>query len=238
MENKNLPTLNELYNDKEIVETQNKLNIILNAEPKKSWLKKHPNATVKNKEGNYEPLMYLPIERVEYLLTAIFAKYWVEVKSTQQIANSVLVTVRLWVTDPLTGKDMYNDGIGAAPLQTDKGQGAIDWNFIKSNAVQIGAPAAESYAIKDAAEKFGKIFGKDLGRRDEINVIEMLEKKIGVNEVVEVPSELITVISESDLETLPKLWNANKEYQSNPLFMQLINNRKKEINANTERVSA
>lgn len=51
--------------------------------------------------------------------------------------------------------------------------------------------------------------------------------------MVEVPSELITVISESDLEALPKIWNANKEYQSNPLFMQLINNRKKELNANS-----
>jgi hypothetical protein len=30
------------------------------------------------------------------------------------------------------------------------------------------APAAESYAVKDAAEKIGKIFGKDLNRKDEI----------------------------------------------------------------------
>jgi len=30
------------------------------------------------------------------------------------------------------------------------------------------APAAESYAVKDAAEKIGKIFGKDLNRADQI----------------------------------------------------------------------
>ena len=29
-------------------------------------------------------------------------------------------------------------------------------------------PAAESYAVKDAAEKIGKIFGKDLNRADQI----------------------------------------------------------------------
>jgi hypothetical protein len=27
-------------------------------------------------------------------------------------------------------------------------------------------PAAESYAVKDAAEKIGRIFGKDLNRKD------------------------------------------------------------------------
>lgn len=33
----------------------------------------------------------------------------------------------------------------------------------------IGTPAAESYAIKDAAEKIGKLFGKDMNRADQIN---------------------------------------------------------------------
>ena len=30
----------------------------------------------------------------------------------------------------------------------------------------MAAPSAESFAIKDAAEKLGKIFGKDLNRKD------------------------------------------------------------------------
>jgi len=29
-----------------------------------------------------------------------------------------------------------------------------------------GLPAAESFAIKDAAEKIGRLFGKDLNRKD------------------------------------------------------------------------
>ena len=35
-------------------------------------------------------------------------------------------------------------------------------------SVMKAAPAAESYAIKDAAEKIGKLFGKDLNRADKI----------------------------------------------------------------------
>lgn len=63
---------------------------------------------------------------------------------------------------------LWQDGVGAAPLQINSGKGAIDFNEIKSNAVMLAAPASETYAIKDAAEKIGKIFGKDLNRHDQI----------------------------------------------------------------------
>ena len=63
---------------------------------------------------------------------------------------------------------LFQDGVGAAPLQTDKGAGAVDFNAIKSDAVMKAAPAAESYAVKDAAEKIGKLFGKDMNRADQI----------------------------------------------------------------------
>jgi len=128
---------------------------ILNTPPKKEWLKQHPLA--KN-------VVYLPIERVEFLLTWIFAQWWVEVKTIQTVANSVLVSVRLWVKDPLNGTDSYQDGIGAAPIQTKAGAGATQWEDVLTDAVMKAAPAAESYAIKDAAEKWGKLFGKDLNR--------------------------------------------------------------------------
>ena len=54
-------------------------------------------------------------------------------------------------------------------MQTDKDAGAVDFNKIKSSAVQTAAPAAESFAIKDAAEKLGRLFGKDLNRKDIID---------------------------------------------------------------------
>ena len=33
-------------------------------------------------------------------------------------------------------------------------------------AVKMALPGAESYAIKDAAEKIGRVFGKDLNRKE------------------------------------------------------------------------
>jgi hypothetical protein len=68
------------------------------------------------------------------------------------------------------------DGIGAAPIQTDKGAGATDWNAVKTDGVQKAAPAAETYAVKDAAEKFGKIFGRDVSRKGSMNYTDLLKK--------------------------------------------------------------
>lgn len=89
--------------------------------------------------------------------------------SVQCIANSVVATVRLYVINPITQSEEWQDGIGAAPIQTDKGAGAMDWNKAKAQGVMMAAPSAETFAVKDAAEKFGKLFGKDLNRAEIIN---------------------------------------------------------------------
>ena len=166
--NKNLPTIKDLRSDIEIKENQNDLNVILNQDPIKEWVKEHPIFT---------KVKYLPIERVEYLLTRIFIKWNVEIKSVSLIANSVVCQVRLFYQDVLSNEMLWQDGVGAAPLQTDKGSGAIEFNKIKSDAVMKAAPAAESYAIKDAAEKIGKLFGKDLNRADKIMYDSLLTEK-------------------------------------------------------------
>jgi len=159
MENNNLPKIQELYNDTVIAKKESQLNVLLNCEPNEKWLRMHPVA---------KGVTYIPIERIEYLLTNIFLVWNIEVKEIKLIANSVVVTVRLHYKDPVTGEMQFHDGIGAAPLQTDKDAGAINFDKIKSNAVMLAAPSAESYAIKDAAEKLGKLFGKDLNRSDKI----------------------------------------------------------------------
>jgi hypothetical protein len=51
-------------------------------------------------------------------------------------------------------------------VQTDAGKSAADLGAIKASAVQMALPSAKSYAIKDAAEHFGAIFGRDLNRKD------------------------------------------------------------------------
>jgi hypothetical protein len=172
MEKRNLPALNDLYNDQDLAIKNNELNILLNQQPNPKWIKVHPFV---------KELKYIPIERVEWLLTTIFTKWWVEILDSKLMGNSVVVTIRLFVLDPVEGVILHQDGIGASPLQTDKDAGAIEFNKLKTGAVMMAAPAAESYALKDAAEKFGRLFGKDISRKSQVSY-ENLENKFPVKE--------------------------------------------------------
>jgi hypothetical protein len=109
---------------------------------------------------------YLPIDKVEFLLTYIFQNWRVEVLRETVMFNAIAVAVRLHVQNPLTKEWTFQDGVGAMNVQTDSGKTAADLGAIKSAAVQMSLPSAKSYAIKDAAEHFGAIFGRDLNRKD------------------------------------------------------------------------
>lgn len=155
-----LPTMKELTADAEIAFKNDQLNILLNQEPPSNWVKDHPVTKTK----------YLPIEKVEYLLIKIFQGFNVEVVNSGQLFNSVYCHVRVKVTNPIDGTFIVHDGVGACAVQVDSGASASDLSKIKSAAVMMGLPAAKSYAIKDACEHFGKIFGRDLNRKDTIGV--------------------------------------------------------------------
>lgn len=152
-----LPTIAEIYasDDLPVLQKDSLFQVLVNQEPKKEWLKIHPITK--------QP--YMPIERVEWLLTNIFLKWRPEIKSVQLIGNSVAVVVRLHYYDHTAKEWHWTEGCGAAPLQTDAGAGATDFNALKSAAVQMALPAAKSYAVKDAADCIGKLFGKDITRK-------------------------------------------------------------------------
>jgi len=162
-----LPKLSELYDgDLPLKATQNAFNVLVNQPPNEAWIKDHPIA---------KGVKYIPIERIEYLLTKLFLKWRVEVKEIKLIGNSVCCTIRLHYQNIEDNEWSWQDGVGAMPLQVDKDHGATDFNYLKSDAVMKAAPAAESYAVKDASEKIGKIFGKDINRKDEIGYDSMVD---------------------------------------------------------------
>lgn len=203
MELAKLPSFDELVSENLEFPKDNKLMVLLNQTPPDSWFKEHPMAKTKDEQGRTVPAKYMPIERTEWLLSRVFQIWWVEVKNVQLLANSVCVTVRLFVKNPATGTEWFQDGIGAAPIQTDAGASATDWSKVKSSGVQMAAPSAETYAIKDAAEKFGKIFGKDANRGVQLNYAELYK---GNNEL---SHEDLATLFELKKETLTKEELAN-----------------------------
>lgn len=220
-EKRPLAKIEDLYGDLDQAAKQTELNRLLNCNPKPEWIKQ-------NKFANNSS--YMPVGIVEYLLTSIFTKWRLEVKQVQVIANSVQVTVRLHVLDPISGEWDWQDGIGASPIQTKKDAAATDFSQVTTAAVQMAAPAAESYAFKDAAEKFGKLFGKDLNRSDDMNYSGMMESRLTGIEIKTLPEELMLVIEESDKDSLSVLYKNNPQYHTNPKFMQLLNERKTKLN--------
>lgn len=203
----------EKIDDAQIIKFANraKLKEALNVNPPKHWVKINEYANNTS---------YLPIDKVETLLDAIFQEWQVEIKQVSQLAQSIVAVVRLHYRDPLSSEWRYHDGVGAVPLKTAKGADASDLSKILSNAVQTGAPAAVSYAIKDAAEHLGSLFGKNLNREDtsenmdiytkaaenraakEINHKQMVAAKIIENEK---KIDLIEAIDEANKMTVAEL---------------------------------
>lgn len=152
-------TLEELYGNIEEQAYSSNLAMILNQEPNKKWIKEHPFA--KN-------VKYISIEKLEFMMSYFFGEWHVELLREGILANSLYAAVRVHYKHP-KGEWRWSDGIGAVPIQIAKGAAATDFTQMNSSAVQIGLPAAESYAFKDAVEKLGRIFGKDLNRKDLAN---------------------------------------------------------------------
>ena len=143
-------------------------NYFLNKQPPAQWLKKHP--IYKN--------TYLPIDKVELLLTTFFGQWRVEIKNISQILNSIVVEVRLHYWDDEINDYSYQDGAGAAALQVDSGAKPMDIEKLKQNAVMLATPIAKTNAVKDAADLIGRAFGRDLNRNDTINYESILNEKI------------------------------------------------------------
>src|ERR1700760_234036 len=114
----------KLYEKPETVIAQDKLLTFLNMEPPKAWVKKHPY--IQNH-------LYLPIDKVEFLLKSIFRQYRIEVLKTGMLMNSVEVTVRVHFLDPVTQQWMFHDGVGAQELQTKKDTGALKMDMSNVN---------------------------------------------------------------------------------------------------------
>lgn len=153
---KQLPKLADLHSNIETAFKNDDLKLLLNQPPHESWLKKHPavNST------------YLPIDKVELFMDMIFQEWKVEILREGTMFNSVYVTVRVHYKSPVTAEWSFHDGIGAKDLQMDAGSKALTMENIKAAAVMMAMPIAKSQAIKDACDHLGKLFGRDLNRKN------------------------------------------------------------------------
>lgn len=160
-----LPSISNLYDEGQIDKKTDELTYLLNQNPPIKWLKKNPYAN---------NAIYIPIDRVEWLLKRIFKHYKIEVIEVKQIFNGVCCVVRLHYFHPITGEWSFYDGVGAAQIQTKKGSSPAAMENINNNAVQLCVPIAKTEAVKNAAKSFGRLFGSDLNRKSKAHYDDFL----------------------------------------------------------------
>jgi hypothetical protein len=162
------PKMSQITKDLGLSISLDSLNSLLNSEPKKEWTKTH--------QGQ----VYIPVDRVKNNLLTIFQDYDWAIKDVRLIADSIVVFGTLSVINPITGRTRNLDGVGAVPVQLKSGSLRTDFGAIVPGAIQKNAPAAESFAFKNAASKLGKLFG---GGSDEVEFIPAYSKEVPMDEI-------------------------------------------------------
>lgn len=175
---KELPALADLYevSNIETLFKKDQFNLLMNQDPKPEWIKKNPYA------GNSN---YIAIGVIETLLQRIFKEFRIEILREGTMFNSVYSVVRVHFTHPVTGEWTYHDGAAACQVQTKTGSSPANLGDINNNAVMMALPMSVSYAIKDACEHLGRLFGRDINRKDVMafGVDKSLDKEAENNEL-------------------------------------------------------
>lgn len=205
-------TIQELYEDVNLAIKHDELNVILSQNPPDNWVKV-------NKYANNS--LYLPIDKVEWMLRRFFKEFKIEITGQGTAFNGVWVSVRVHYRHPVSNAWEYHDGIGAQELQVKAGSSAADLANINRNALSMAFPIAKSFAVKDACDHFGSVFGANLNRKDVLGVtpdeklqdvkqlkeIERLKRLIDLSKDMAELNEYAGFVEEMDNEDLTYFYN-------------------------------
>lgn len=130
----------------------------LNREPDPKELDKTPDGRAKT----------LPISFVEMTLDEIFFGQWeLSEVSYQQIFNEVVGTGVLTVWHPVSGRPIKRAGFASVVITQDKDAQIADFQSTKKkNALDLSFPKLKAEILKNAASSLGKVFGRDINRKN------------------------------------------------------------------------
>lgn len=129
------------------------------------------------------------ISHIQNLLDEYFWGLWSESQMKwEQIGNEIVATMLLTVVHPVWGKEITRIGAAAITIMTDavpdkyqfmqgdsveiaaekkrqKNLWQLDMQNKKSNALDMSFPKLKTECLKNAANSFGQLFGRDLNRK-------------------------------------------------------------------------
>ena len=123
-----------------------------------------PNIDMGNSRNGND---YIVISHIEMKLDEIFQGHWsTENFKYNQIANEIVGNITLKVLHPVTGVWITREGAAAVQIMQDAGK-PIDTilQTKKKNALEAGFPKLKAMCLKNAASSLGKLFGRDLNRK-------------------------------------------------------------------------
>jgi hypothetical protein len=180
---------------------------------------------------------YIPIDVVETQLDEYFFGLWkTENFRWTNCANEIVGSIDLIVFHPTA--QVWISRTGAASIQVmvdavpeaiknnrqEKNKWALDLANKKAGALDMGFPKLKTECIKNAAQSIGNVFGRNLNRTHKdvfTPLIKQVEDKVD--------ERIMLMIS--DCKTVFDLDNLKKNNPSIPQLSELIEKRKKELNA-------
>lgn len=171
---------------------------------------------------------YLPISFVQMNLDELFFGLWSwEITDVKVVANEILVWGNLKALHPVSNTWITRSGTGAAMIQQKSGSAIDDISAKIKNTISKDLPHAEAEALKNAAKKLGRRFGRDLNRGfadDFVPPIDAIEADEEFREEVEQRLKDCSTIAQ-----LKNLMQENTQWQSSDWVLNKFSLRKAQI---------
>ena len=154
---------------KDNLEALQKFQQLLNAEPDPAGVEATPD----------KKACTLVISHIEMTLDEIYFGHWrTENFKWSTIANEVQASLELVVTHPISGYELRRTGAASVVIMVDKvpddlrndpqarNEWALNPSNKKANAMDLAFGKLKSECLKNAAQSLGKVFGRDLNRKN------------------------------------------------------------------------
>lgn len=145
-----------------------------------------PDSIDKTPDGNAYTVL---ISHIEMTLDEYFFGLWETYDfKWSVILNEVVGSLTLEVTHPVTGQKLRRTGAAAIQIMVDKvpddvksnprerNRWATNPENKKPSALDMGFPKLKAECLKNAAQSFGKLFGRDLNRQ-KADILKPLQRK-------------------------------------------------------------
>jgi len=164
------------------------------------------NTEEKKKIGmsGYGTLDYIPIQAVYKTIEAIYSNFTSEIVNIIKDGNLLMIVARVHLVHPVTSVKFFVDGVGSGAFKMTG-----EYNVSHAQGVTL-SPKSYTNAIKNAVQKLGKVFGRDLNDT----------KSFGEKTDVEIEAREFNI---SEYDTLKKIMEIGSKYKtSNSTVYKLI----------------